>query len=533
MVEERDVVVVGAGFAGMYMLHRIRQLGHTVRVVEAGGDVGGTWYWNRYPGARCDVESMSYSYSFSDELQQEWVWPHRYASQPDILHYAKHVADRFDLRRDITFNTRIKSAVFDEGSGFWAISTDKGDSFRARYAIMATGCLSVPKSPDLPGLPNFHGRVLHTANWPVEGVDFSGKNVGIIGTGSSGIQSIPLIAEQARYLTVFQRTANFSVPAWNAPLPPEKEREMKRNYAALRRKSRNSYAGDYADEHVVSILKMTPEEREAQFEKRWREGGFNYQYAFADVMESEEANELAAEFVRKKIRATVRDLKVAELLCPKGHPFGAKRLCVDTNYYETYNKKNVLLVDIKSDPIVDMTPDGLRTRNAEYHFDTLVLATGFDAMTGALTGIDIRGRNGVSLKEQWRDGAEAYLGLAVAGFPNMFIITGPGSPSVLANMVLACEQHVEWICALLAFAKERAINRIEANHEAQASWARQVTESAARTLYLKADSWYVGANIPGKPRVFMPYVDGFNVYSGICEKIAAKGYEGFHLSQAQ
>lgn len=532
MTEERDVIIVGAGFAGMYALYRIRQLGLTVRVIEAGGDVGGTWYWNRYPGARCDVESMSYSYSFSEELQQDWVWPHRYAAQPDILRYANHVADRFDLRGGIIFDTRVTSAIFDEGDGRWVINAERGDKFRASFLIMATGCLSVPKIPDLPELQNFNGRVLHTANWPVEGVDFTGKNVGVIGTGSSGIQSIPLIAAQAQHLTVFQRTANFSIPAWNAPLPLEKEREMKRNYSALRFKSRNSYAGDYADEYVVSILKLTPEEREAQFEKRWREGGFNYQYAFADVMESEVANELAADFVRKKIRAKVHNPKVAELLCPKGYPFGAKRLCVDTNYYETFNRQNVSLVDIKSDPIMEMTTDGLRTRNAEFHFDTLVLATGFDAMTGALTNIEIQGRDGLSLKEQWRSGAEAYLGLAVAGFPNMFIITGPGSPSVLANMVLACEQHVEWINSLLAHAKENGIDRIEADREAQSIWARKVTESAARTLYPRANSWYLGANVPGKPRVFMPYVDGFNVYSSICEKISSKGYEGFHLSEA-
>ncbi|MFZ5790188.1 MAG: flavin-containing monooxygenase [Pseudomonadota bacterium] len=532
-MEQQDVLIVGAGFAGMYMLHRLRGLGLTAKVVEAGSGVGGTWYWNRYPGARCDVESMSYSYSFSDELQQEWVWPHRYAAQPDILRYANHVADRFDLRKDIVFDTRILTARFDEGGNRWLVDTDKGGRLRARYLVMATGCLSVPKIPDLPELQNFAGRVLHTASWPREGVDFSGKSVGIIGTGSSGVQSIPIIAQQARHLTVFQRTANFSIPAWNAPLPPEQEAAMKRNYGALREKSRNSYAGDYADEYYLSILKLTPEEREVQFEERWREGGFNFQYAFADLMLSEEANELAAEFVRRKIRATVRDPRAAEMLCPKDHPLGTKRLCVDTNYYETFNRENVSLVDIKSDPIVAMTPDGLRTRNAQYRFDILVLATGFDAMTGALTGIDIRGRNGISLKEQWRHGAEAYLGLAVAGFPNMFVVTGPGSPSVLANMILACEQHVEWIGDLLEHAKEQGIDRIEADPRAQSEWAREVTASADRTLYPKANSWYMGANVPGKPRVFMPYVDGFNVYSEVCGKIAATGYEGFRLTRAE
>ena len=531
MIEERDVIIVGAGFAGMYMLHRLRRLGQAAAIIEAGSGVGGTWYWNRYPGARCDVESMSYSYSFSDELQQEWNWPHRYAAQPDVLRYANHVADRFNLRKDIVFNTRIVTARFDEKTLRWIVDADNGGSFSARFLIMATGCLSVPKTPDLAGLQNFQGRILHTAHWPAEGVDFSGKKVGIIGTGSSGIQSIPIIAERAAHLTVFQRTANFSIPAWNAPLAPETAAEKKLNYGVLRQKSRNSYAGDYADEYYVSVLNLTPAEREAHFEKRWREGGFNFQYAFADVMVSEEANELAAEFVRNKIRSAVRDPKVAELLCPKGYPFGTKRLCVDTNYYETFNRPHVSLVDIKSDPILEITPLGLRTRGAEYEFDVLVLATGFDAMTGALTSIDIAGRAGRLLKDEWRNGAEAYLGMTIAGFPNLFAITGPGSPSVLANMVLAGEQHVEWISELLRYSQANGVACIEADDHAQTQWARQVTESAERTLYVKAESWYLGANVPGKPRRFLPYVDGFNTYSRICDKIAADGYVGLNLKR--
>jgi cyclohexanone monooxygenase len=532
MLGRPDIVIVGAGFAGMYMLHRARHLGFRAIVIEAGSSVGGTWYWNRYPGARCDVESMSYSYSFSEELQQEWVWPDRYAAQPDILRYANHVADRFDLRRDIIFNTKVTAARFDESQNLWEVSTDQGGPFRAPFVVMATGCLSVPKVPDIPGFKNFQGRVLHTADWPPDGVDFNGHDVGIIGTGSSGIQSIPFIAKEAHRLTVFQRTPNYSIPAWNEPLSTERQAKMKQNYASLRAKSRNSYAGDYADEYMVSILELSPEQREAQFEKRWREGGFNYQYAFSDLMDNPDANQLAAEFVRNKIRSIVKDPKTADILCPKDHPFGAKRLCVDTGYYETYNRDNVSLVDIRSDPIAEMTADGLRTRNNSYRFDTLVLATGFDAMTGALTRIDIRGREGISLKEKWRNGPQAYLGLAIAGFPNMFIITGPGSPAVLANMVLAIEQHVEWIGGLLAHAKANAATTIEADGAAQNRWARQVTESANRTLYPKAESWYLGANVPGKPRVFMPYVEGFNVYSRTCERIAAAGYEGFCLAKA-
>ena len=532
MHERVDIVIVGAGFAGMYMLHRARQLGFGAKVIEAGSGVGGTWYWNRYPGARCDVESMSYSYSFSEELQQEWTWPDRYATQSDILRYANHVADRFDLRRDIAFDTEVNAAIYDEQHNLWEITAGDGKVFRARYLIMATGCLSVPKVPDIPGLKNFSGSILHTADWPREGVNFAGRDAGIIGTGSSGIQSIPHIARQSRRLTVFQRTANFSIPAWNGPISSERQLEMKRNYAKLRAKSRASYAGDYADEYDVSILDLMPEQREAQFEKRWRQGGFNYQYAFADLMDKPEANELAAEFVRNKIRAIVHDPRTAEILCPKDHPFGAKRLCVDTGYYETYNLDNVSLVDIRNDPIVEMTPEGLRTASASYRFDTLVLATGFDAMTGALTRIDIRGRQGLLLKDQWRDGAKSYLGVAVAGFPNMFIITGPGSPSVLANMVLAIEQHVEWIGGLLAHARSNSIAVIEADRDAQEKWAHKVTESANRTLYTKAASWYLGANVPRKPRVFMPYVAGFNVYSRTCEQVATAGYWGFHLERA-
>lgn len=523
-----DIIIVGAGFAGMYMLHRARQLGLRGVVIEAGGDVGGTWYWNRYPGARCDVQSLSYSYSFSEELQQEWVWPDRYATQPDILHYAKHVADRFDLRRDIRFDTRVTTARFDATG--WQVETDSGDEFAAPFLVMATGCLSVPKVPDVPGLASFAGRILHTADWPAEGVDFRGHDVGIIGTGSSAIQAIPHIARQARHLTVFQRTPNFSIPAWNEPMPAAKQADLKQIYPALRQKSRASYAGDFADEYVVSILDLSPAERDAQFEKRWQEGGFNYQYAFADVMENAEANALAAEFVRNKIRATVKNPTTAEALCPKTHPFGAKRLCVDTDYYETYNRPNVTLVDVKTDPITTMTPQGLRTDSASYAFDTLVLATGFDAMTGALTRIDIRGRDAVSLRDRWRDGAKAYLGLSVAGFPNLFLINGPGSPSVLANMVLACEQHVEWIADLLAYAQNHGIAQIEAGEAAQDDWAQGVTESAGRTLYTRAASWYLGANVPGKPRVFLPYVDGFSTYARICDGIAAAGYRGFHLT---
>lgn len=529
---EFDAVIVGAGFAGLYMLHRLRGIGLSCRVLEAGAGVGGTWFWNRYPGARCDVESFSYSYSFSEEIEQDWNWSHRYAMQPEILAYANFVADRLDLRRDISFGTRVSAAHYDEHEQRWFIDTGGQVSFQSRSLIMATGCLSVPKVPDLPGLSGFRGEVLHTADWPREGYDFAGKRVGIVGTGSSAVQAIPIIARQAGHLTVFQRTPNFSIPAWNGPLPESQRRQMKKDYRALRAKARNSYAGDFADEYYLSILEMTPEAREDAFEQRWREGGFNYQYAFRDLMDNATANELAAEFVRGKIRAIVRDPATAERLCPRDHPIGAKRLCVDSDYYETYNLPNVALVDVRIDPITGFSADALETRSKRHPLDTLVLATGFDAMTGALTAIDIRGRRRMSLEDTWRDGAGAYLGLAVAGFPNMFVITGPGSPSVLANVILAIEQHVEWLGDLLRHAKAQGIIEIEADVAAQDSWMAGVRDSADRTLYPQANSWYVGANVPGKPRVFMPYVDGFQVYEAACRDVASAGYRGFRFARA-
>jgi cyclohexanone monooxygenase len=527
-----DAVIVGAGFAGLYMLHKCRGLGLKCKVIEAAPDVGGTWYWNRYPGARCDVESFSYSYSFSESIEQEWRWSNRYAFQPEILAYARFVADKLGLRRHIAFNTKVITGTYDEDQALWHIATTKGEQIPARYLIMATGCLSVPKVPDVPELERFKGDVLHTAHWPEGGYDFAGKRVGVIGTGSSGVQCIPLIAEQAAHLTIFQRTPNFSIPAWNGPISDEQQTETKAHYRELRRKARNSYAGDYADEYYLSIMKLTPEAREKAFEARWQEGGFNFQYAFSDLMDNEEANELAADFVRRKIRALVNDPATAEKLCPKDHPIGAKRLCVDTSYYETYNRPNVQLVDLRDEPITGFTADTIKTVRHQYSVDTLVLATGFDAMTGALLAVDIHGRDGKSLNESWREGPAAYLGIAIAGFPNLFIITGPGSPAVLANVLLAIEQHVEWLSNLLAYARVHGVHEIEADRSAQESWVKEVTASADRTLYPRANSWYVGANVPGKPRVFMPYVDGFSTYERICNDIAAKGYRGFHLRPA-
>jgi len=526
-----DVVIVGAGFSGLYLLHKLRGMGFSARVFEAADGVGGTWYWNRYPGARVDIESQEYSYSFSDELQDDWQWTERYAAQPELLAYLNHVADRFDLRGDIQLETRVSSAVFDEAAGRWTVSTDKGDLVSARFCIMATGSLSVTNDPKFEGMETFRGKSYHTGRWPHGGVDFTGQRVGVIGTGSSAIQSIPQIAAQADHLYVFQRTPNYSVPAHNGPIDQHKVEAWKTNRAELRQKARESGAGIVAVEPTEqSALAVSDEERREVFESRWKRGGFAIGGAFIDTAIDPAANATAAEFVAGKIRAIVKDPKVADILTPKTYPFGTKRLCVDTGYYETFNRDNVTLVDVSKAPIEAITPTGLRTSQAEYALDSIVFAIGFDAMTGALNAIDIRGRGGQSLREKWAGGPLTYLGLMVAGFPNLFTMTGPGSPSVLSNMVVSIEQHVEWIANLLAYMGDRQLSVIEASPQAEAGWVAHVNEVADMTLYPKANSWYLGANIPGKPRVFMPYVGGVGVYRQLCDDVAAKGYEGFALS---
>ena len=525
-----DAVVVGAGFAGLYMLYRLRKLGLNARVIEAGDGVGGTWYWNRYPGARCDIESLEYQYGFEDDLPREWKWTERYATQPEILTYLNHAADRFGLRDGIQFETRVTAAVFDEATDRWTVTTDRGDRFSAKYCIMATGCLSAAKVPDFKGLGSFAGESYHTGQWPHEGVDFTGKRVGVIGTGSSAIQSIPIIARQAAQLTVFQRTANFSVPAQNGPIDPQYQAQMKENYTDVRRRARESAAGIIAREPgEKSALEVAEEERRQEYESRWQQGGFAIGGAFIDLAISLEANETAAEFVRSKIRETVNDAATAELLCPRDYPFATKRLCVDTGYFETFNRDNVLLVDVKNAPIEEITAKGLRTGGKEYEFDCLVFATGFDAMTGALTNIDIRGRGGRALKDKWADGPRTYLGIQVAGFPNLFTITGPGSPSVLSNMIVSIEQHVDWITDCVSYLREHEVPTIEATVQAEDDWVDHVNQVADLTLYPLANSWYLGANIPGKPRVFMPYIGGVGVYAIKCQEVAANGYEGFAL----
>ncbi len=526
-----DVAIVGAGFSGMYMLHKLRGLGLTARVFEAGDGVGGTWYWNRYPGARVDIESQEYSYSFSEELQDEWAWTERYSSQPELLRYLNHVADRFDLRSDIQLETRVVSAVYDEAAARWTVTTDRGDVVSARFCVMATGCLSVPNEPNFPGQDAFKGPTYHTGRWPHEGVDFTGKRVAVIGTGSSAIQSIPQIAAQAAHVFVLQRTPNYSVPANNAPLNPAVIADWNAKRAFYRQAQRTSPSGIYAaDPSEQLAMEVSAEERKRVYDARWEKGGFCIGAAFADMGIDRAANDTAAQFVAEKIRGIVKDPVVAEALVPKDYPFGAKRLCVDTGYYETFNRDNVSLIDLNVSPIETITPAGVRTSDGELVVDAIVFAIGFDAMTGALSKIDIRGRDKVALTEKWAAGPRSYLGLMVAGFPNLFTVTGPGSPSVLSNMVVSIEQHIDWISDCISHLTGRQLSAIEASLDAEDAWVDHVNEVAGMTLHIQAASWYLGANIPGKPRVFMPYIGGVGLYREKCDDVVAKGYEGFVLS---
>ena len=531
--EVYHVVVVGAGFAGMYMLYRLRNQGFSVRVYEQGSGVGGTWYWNRYPGARCDVESMQYSYSFSDELQQQWDWSERYASQPEILKYANHVADRFGLRPDIQFNTTVEACSFDEDVNNWTVKTSDGKTVTAKFVVLATGCLSNARKPDIKGLDGFKGRVYHTGNWPHEEIDFTSLRVGIIGTGSSGIQSVPVIAEQARHLTVFQRTPNYSIPAHNRPLTGEERAAFKKIYPEVRRFAREEAKnGIYTEVPDRGALDDGDNARRQRYEARWAYGGLTFMSVYNNLALDKVANDTAADFVREKIGEIVQDSATAKLLQPTTYPIGTKRICIDTAYFQTFNRANVTLVDIKTDPIQEILPHAVRSGGKDYEIDALVLATGFDAMTGSVAKIDIRGRGGRTLNRKWAEGPKTYLGLMSVGFPNFFIITGPGSPSVLSNMIVSIEQHVDWIADCLAFMRSRGLEVMEAEREAEEKWVAHVNEVAYATLYPQANSWYMGANIPGKPRIFMPYIGGVGAYRQICNDVAAKGYEGFAMTAA-
>ncbi|MFT5531479.1 MAG: cation diffusion facilitator CzcD-associated flavoprotein CzcO/acetyl esterase/lipase [Candidatus Poriferisodalaceae bacterium] len=525
-----DVVVVGAGMAGLYLLHRLRKAGFSAQAFETGDDVGGTWYWNRYPGARCDVQSIDYSYSFDPELATEWTWSEKYATQPEILRYLQHVAEKHDLRRDIQFSTKVEAAKWDDDASLWRLTTSQGDDVSCRHYVMATGCLSLPKAPEITGADTFAGDVYFTSSWPHDGVDFTGKRVGVIGTGSSGIQSIPLIAEQAAELTVFQRTPNFSVPAFNGPIPADKLAMIEGRHAEYRQEAKLSRGGVPGQVTEVGAMMVSEEERQTAYEAAWEVGELAAILGpFSDLLVNPASNETMAEFIRNKIRSIVDDPATAELLCPTNHPFGTKRPCLDSGYYATYNLAHVSLVDLHSTPITNITESGINTTGASHEFDVIVYATGFDAMTGAIVSVDITGRDGLSLADKWADGPLTYLGLTVRGFPNFFTITGPGSPSVLSNMVVSIEQHVDWITDCLIDLRSRGVTTIEPTETAEAGWLLHNNDCANITLYPQANSWYMGANVPGKPRVFLPYVGGVGGYRQACDEVAEDDYLGFEL----
>jgi len=529
--KQLDAVIVGAGFSGMFMLHKMRGLGLAAKVIDAADGIGGTWYWNSYPGARCDIQSVEYSYRFSDEVQQEWNWSERYAAQPEILRYLEHIADRFDLRRDIQLGTRVQTAEYDEEACRWRVGTDDGGTIEAQFLIMATGGLSAPYVPDIPGQELFKGQSVHTGIWPRDGVDFAGKRVGVIGTGSSGIQCIPLIAEQAEHLTVFQRTPAYSVPAGNHSLDPDWLIDFKKGYSEFRIKN-DATMGGFGCEHPINdqlALEVSEEERQRQYEHRWHDvGGLLFLGAYADLLTDPAANQTAAEFVRNKIRDAVDDPDVAELLCPTTM-IGCKRLCTDTNYYQTYNRSNVSLVDLNASPIEAITETGLRTAQDSYELDCIVFATGFDAMTGAISRIEVKGRGGRRLSDKWADGPVNYLGVGTAGFPNLFTIVGPGNPSVLTNMVSTIEHHVGWVAECVDYMRSNSKRSIEVTPDAEVDWVAQVNAIADATIFPTCNSWYLGANIPGKPRVFMPYL-GLPPYREKCAEVVADGYSGFDLT---
>ena len=527
--ERFDVVIVGAGFAGLRALYTLRAAGFNCRVIEASDQVGGVWNYNRYPGARCDVESYDYSYGFSSELEQEWRWSERYAKQPEILNYIEHVADRFDLNKDITFSTRLISAHFDENSNRWQICTDTNATYDTQYFIMAVGQLSKPKKPDFPGENKFEGEIYHSALWPREGVNFAGKRVGIIGTGSSGVQMTPVIAEQAKHLYVFQRTANYSIPACHAMISDAEDAEIKANYAARREHARNSPSGLGFVPTGKSALEDPPELREQNFEKAWHRLGFGFALVYRDILLNEEANDVAKEFVHRKIAEKVHDPAVCEKLTPKGFPFATMRPAVDHLFYESFNRDNVSLVDIKAGPIVEFTATGIRTEEQEYPLDIVIFATGFDVFTGSLLAPDIIGKKGITLRERWQHGPKNYLGLSTVGFPNMFIMVGPGSPSLLSNVLVSTEDHADFIRDLLVDMRANGFDRVEAQAQAEQEWVEHVNEHSKRTLYPKAPSYYMGAEIPGKPQVFMPYSGGVLSYRKKLHSVAEQHWRGFSL----
>jgi cation diffusion facilitator CzcD-associated flavoprotein CzcO len=526
----RDAIVIGAGFGGLYQVHLLRdRLGLDVLGLEAATTVGGTWYWNRYPGARCDSESHAYCYTFSEDLYRSWTWSERYPGQAEILRYLEHVAAKLDLKRSFQFNTQVTQAAYDEATGLWQVVTQGGERHTARYLIAAVGCLSTANIPDIPGRDSFRGRAYHTGAWPHDGVDVAGLRVGMIGTGSTGIQAAPVLAETAGHLAVFQRTANYSVPARNGPLDDAFKRQVHDQVAAIRATTHTAHNGHPFLIEDRSAFDVSADEREALYEAAWQKGGLQFRAHFKDILTDAAANATAAEFIKRKIRSIVKDAKTADLLADIDHPYSAKRPPIDTNYFETFNRPNVSLIDVRHDPIEAITPTGLVQRSgAEHDLDVIVYATGFDAMTGPLLRLNLTGRAGRPLSDVWAAGPRTYLGLQVEGFPNLFTITGPGSPSVLTNMPVAVEQHAEWIADCIAAQMREGKKTIEAEPRAVDAWVGEVNAVAETSLLSKVPhSWYVGANIPGKPRVFMPYVGGMPRYRRLCEDVVAGGYRGF------
>ncbi|MCP5028715.1 MAG: NAD(P)/FAD-dependent oxidoreductase [Actinomycetia bacterium] len=526
-VPDVDAVVVGAGFAGLYLLHRLRGSGFTARVFEAGGDVGGTWYWNRYPGARCDIESMQYSYQFSEELQQEWEWPERYASQPQILSYIEHVTERFELRPHITFDTRVDGATFDDDSHTWTVTTSTGETVRARHVLLGVGVLSTTHTPSFPALESYRGSAFHTGTWPHAEVDFTGQRVGVVGTGSSAIQAIPMIAEQADHLYVFQRTPNYVIPSQNHALSPEQVSAIKDDYAGFRARAKARPSAFLFPFNPGSALEVSDEERYERFEAQWEVGGLPFLGVFGDLLLDWEANRLVTEYWKTKVTGIVDDPEVAELLIPKGDIFGGKRLCSGTDYFETYNRDNVTLVDVSAAGIDRFTPMGLEAGGSSYKLDAVVFATGFDALTGSVVAMDIAGPDGTTMKQRWSDGPDNYLGMAVRGFPNLFNTQGPGSPGVFATMVTGIEHQSDWIVDCMEWMRDHGYTRVEADPDAEAGWVHEVQAAAEPSLRSKCDSWYMGSNIEGKARVFMPYIGGFPTYVEICTDVAQNDYRGF------
>lgn len=531
-MQEVDAVVIGAGFAGLRALYRLRQMNKCVAVLEASDGIGGVWHHNGYPGARCDVESYDYSYSFSPELEQEWRWTERYARQPEILRYIHHVADRFDLRKDVQLNTRMMGAAYDEAAARWTITAEDGRQWSAQFLVMCVGQLSTTKSPAYPGQSSFRGEIIHSGVWPKHKVDFAGKRVAIIGTGSSGMQMTPVIAEQARHLVVFQRTANYSIPAAHAPVTEEEDRQVKANYKARREQAWNSPTGLGFMPNRQSALEATPEEREKVYEAAWHRLGFGFALAYHDLLLSKPANDTAADFIRRKIGAVINDPAVREKLLPKDHPFAARRPSVDSGYFQAFNRDTVELADVREFPIIEFTPEGIRTAGKHHAVDIIIFATGFDAFTGSLLKPDIAGRNGLTLRDKWAAGPVSHLGVAVADFPNMLIVAGPGSPSLLSNVMVSIEEHVDWLAEFIDALKTKGLVEFEATRDAEQAWVAHVNERAKETLYLSTDSYYNGAEVAGKPRVFMAYTGGVRGYRRILTQCAEAGYSGFTLRAA-